>query len=194
MRANRQHSGPVLGAVGRLLPADRAAALVCPSFVVLVFSVVPLAGCSREPANAAIAAAKSAAAAMPSATDSPLYCPPIDLGVVYPGEVREHRVWLENRSDEAIEITKIETSCECVAAGVETEVIDPKGRTLLICRYESEADSDFRGGIAPNVQVNFVCGAARSYKRIECQLDLASRLCAPPGASEKHEPACTYRN
>lgn len=174
MRATRQRSGRVRGANAEYGRAFAAEGSIRVSLVGLGV-VILLAGCGREPASAGAVGAQPAGGKDQAASNSPLYCPPIDLGVLYPGEVVEHRVWLENRSDEPIEISKVETSCECVTARVETTTLCPKGRALAVFRYDGSRESIFRGSLAVAVIVSATNAGRVVESRLERKLESIGR-------------------
>lgn len=77
----------------------------------------------------------------------------IELGVVRQGQVASLNVWLKNAGKSAVEVSKIQTSCECLELKLSQLLIEPGQRALAQVRYDGAREPDFVGSLQIEVEL-----------------------------------------
>lgn len=117
----------------------------------LLATMIFVSGCSegsRPVPNAPVAPVNSA----PTAAKWPLQAT-IDLGVVRQGHVASLNVWLKNTGKSAVEVSKIQASCECLELKLSQPLIEPGQRALAQARYDGAREPDFVGSLQIEVEL-----------------------------------------
>jgi hypothetical protein len=117
-------------------------------FVIAVF-VVGLQGCSSGNApiiSRPVEGSPPLKASMPLSTT-------VDLGVVTQGQSAALKTWIKNQSDHAVQVSRIESSCECLDVRLSPMTIEPGKRALVRCHYDGAREPDFVGSLHIEVQL-----------------------------------------
>jgi len=77
----------------------------------------------------------------------------IDLGVVRQAEVASLNVWVKNTGSSAVEVSKIQASCECLELKMTPQQIEPGQRSLAQARYDGAKEPDFTGSLQIEVEL-----------------------------------------
>jgi hypothetical protein len=77
---------------------------------------------------------------IPSQTD-------LDLGTIPKGGSRSTTIWLENPTNQPVEVSSISTSCDCFEFTLERSRISPGERVKACATVDLASESDFIGGL-----------------------------------------------
>lgn len=165
----------------------------CLSFAILVVGLLR-SGHSR--ATSDVAADRPSV--LPRRSQSPLDLSGgvivVDLGAVMAGGRAERRVVLRNDSRRSLEITKIVTSCPCLAVDLHTRQIAPGVSVPATIRIDLSRERRFTGGLSPEFWCLDASGAECFTGSVEAtvvtdqdrlRLQSAPSSSAHPGASER---------
>jgi hypothetical protein len=84
-----------------------------------------------------------------AASSLPLTTPAIvELGVVPEGGYAHETIVVSNRSDSAVELSRIETSCHCLDVRLMRQRLGPGEECLAIVSFDVKDDPEFRGSLA----------------------------------------------
>jgi hypothetical protein len=84
-----------------------------------------------------------------AATDLPLISSEahIDLGTVPAGGQKECTVFLTNRTERAVEVSEVATSCDCLNVDLANPVVPPSGKVSARVRLDLRGEPEFTGGL-----------------------------------------------
>lgn len=119
--------------------------------VALLATVIIVSGCSE--ASRPTPAAAVAPVSNPAASAKWPLLATIDLGVVRQGQVASLNVWLKNAGKSAIQVSKIQASCECLELKLSQPLIEPGQRALAQARYDGAKEPDFVGSLQIEVEL-----------------------------------------
>jgi Protein of unknown function (DUF1573) len=78
----------------------------------------------------------------------------IDLGVVLRGSKAWYAFWLANKDPrQQLEISRVETTCDCLTVKLTNQVIEPKKRELVRVCLDTTKEPDFAGAL--DVEIRF---------------------------------------
>lgn len=77
----------------------------------------------------------------------------IDLGVVIQGNSVELRSWVKNQSDKSVQVSIIESSCECLELKLSQKQVEPGERVLAHARFDGAREPAFVGALQIEVQL-----------------------------------------
>lgn len=100
----------------------------------------------------------------------------IDLGVIEQGEFQKFSQWIRNRSDQTIQIAKLETTCDCLEAHISVSQLEASEKALICLSYDATKEPDFVGAL--QVEIRLINNLGDCVGKIEVPLDVVPRRSA----------------
>lgn len=96
----------------------------------------------------------------------------IDLGVISPGATTRYSQWIFNQSDSEINVSTVETSCECLTAQISKSQLKIGDKLLIHLTYDGTKEPDFVGEL--QLEVTLKEGTGKIVGAIVIALEVAS--------------------